>query len=152
MKRIILAAIFVCTATAHADISLGGQEAAEAQPAAQEYVALAHEVLQSMKELTASLKGISDPASADAAAPQVTRQITRLLNAQKKAESMPKAGTQVELQVKNSMNMLEVQQLAKDFLNAMIQIGMNSGYGSQALLDALSPITGQAQSADGMQP
>ena len=115
-------------------------------------MALAHEVLQSMKELTASLKGISDPASADAAAPQVTRQITRLLNAQKKAESMPKAGTQVELQVKNSMNMLEVQQLAKDFLNAMIQIGMNSGYGSQALLDALSPITGQAQSADGMQP
>ena len=139
-------------ATAHADISLGGPKAPEAQPAAQEYVDLAHEVLQSMKDLTASLKGISNQASADAAAPQVASQVARVMAVQKKAEAMPKPGTQVELLVKNSMNMQEVQQLAKDFLNAIIQIGMNNGYGSQALLDALSPITGQAQSADGMQP
>ena len=142
MKRIILATLISVTPLVQADISLGTPKGSVSQPAAQEYVNVAQEMLQSAKDLTALLKGISDQASADAAAPQVASQVARVTAVQKKAEAMPKPGTQVELLVKNSMNMQEVQQLAKDFLNAIIQIGMNNGYGSQALLDALSPVIG----------
>ena len=141
MKRIILATLISATPLVQADISLGTPKGSVSQPAAQEYVNVAQEMLQSAKDLTALLKGISDQASADAAAPQVASQVARVTAVQKKAEAMPKPGTQVELLVKNSMNMQEVQ-LAKDFLNAIIQIGMNNGYGSQALLDALSPVIG----------
>lgn len=142
MKRIILATIISASPLVLADISLGTPKGSVSQPAAQEYADVAQEVLQSVKELTAILKTISDQASADAAAPQVASQVELMIAIQKKAELMPKPANQVELLVKNSINMQEVQQVAKDFLNAVIQIGMNNGYGSQPLLDALSPVLG----------
>ena len=63
-----------------------------------------------------------------------------LLDAQKKAEAMPRPGAEVEAQVRSSINVAEVQQTVCSFLESFIRIGMNNAYGSQALLNALGPV------------
>lgn len=140
MKTQFLTALLTVAAPlAMADISLGTPVSA-APPAATEYVQTANEVLTVVKELTGILNGVKDQASADAAADQVSRITQRMLELQKKAESMPRPGAEVEAQVRGSMNIAEVQQTVSSFLESFIRIGMNNAYGSQALLNALGPV------------
>lgn len=138
--------ILIATAMplAMGDITLGtgsGHPASESMaPSTEEYTRLAQEVLSVTKELTAVLASVKDTASADAAAVQVQELTPRLHALQAKSESMPRPGAAVEAAVRSGMNIQEVQQIAHDFVNALIQIGMNNAYGSQALLDAMHPL------------
>ena len=143
MKKLLLISLFAAP-VAFADISLGGTPqppAAQSAPAdATEYVTMAHEVLGCLKELTGILAGVKDTATADAAAPQISEVAARLQALQTKSESMPRPSTEVEVQVRSSINPQEVQQVAGNFLSAVISIGMSNAYGSEALIDALAPI------------
>ena len=145
MKSLILTALFALTPLAMADISCGSPAP---EPAAKEYVQLANDVISSIKEMTQVLESITDQASADAAAPQLRSTTARLLELQRKTEEMPRPTNEVELLVRSNINVLEVQQLVGNFLNACIQIAINNAYGSQELMDALGPIM---NSAPGMQ-
>ena len=59
---------------------------------------------------------------------------------QKKAEVLPRPSAEVETQVRAAFDMQEVQQIAARFMDAFINIGMNNGYGSEALMNALHPV------------
>lgn len=145
MKAIIYTALTLATPLALADISLGTPaadaaiaetKAAEAKP----YVDMAQEVMNAVVELTGLLQGVKDQASADAAAPQIRNVATRMIELQNKAEAMPRPNAAVEFQVRSSMDIAKVEQTVKDFINAFIRIGMNNGYGSQPLMEALAPV------------
>ena len=142
MKSILITALALAP-LALADISLGSSAApaaAATTPEDQAHITMAKDIIQAVNDLSTVLDSVKDQASADAAAPQVTKLTARMIELQKKAEAMPSPGADVEQQVRASMNMAEVQQVVSRFLNAFIQIGMNQGYGSQALLNALSPV------------
>lgn len=146
MKAIFYTALIISAPLALADINLGSPAAPEvkaeraAENDAQQYLDMAHEVMQAVKELTALLQNVQDQASADAAAAQINSVTTRMIELQQKAEAMPTPSAAVELQVRNSMNLAEVQKTAGDFINSFIRIGMNNAYGSQALINALGPV------------
>lgn len=143
MKKLLLISLFAAP-VAFADISLGGTPlppgALTGTADATEYVSMAHEVLNCLKELTGILNSVKDTASADAAAPKVTEVAARLQALQTKSESMPRPSSEVEAQVRSSVNPQEVQQIAGDFLGAVITIAMSNGYGSSSLITALTPI------------
>lgn len=144
MKKLLIISLLAAPMV-FADISLGGNPLPPAAGQnttvdASEYVSMAQDVINSVKELTGILTGVKDTATADAAAPQVNAMATRMLELQKKSESMPRPSAEVELQVRNSINMQEVQQVVSGFLGAIITLGMNNCYGSEALLNALAPI------------
>lgn len=145
MKAQILTAVLTIAAPlALADISLGSSTPAQAgiasTPAAEEYVQTAKDVMSVVKELSAVLDGVTDTASADAAAPQVSSITARMIELQKKSEAMPRPGAEVESLVRSSMNLAEVQQVVNSFMNSFIRIGMNNAYGSEALMNALGPV------------
>lgn len=144
MRALLYTALMACTPLAMADISMGSAAAAPAAKTESidnsQYVKTANEVFAAVRELTSVLKGIKDQASADTAAPQVSSFTNRLIELQKNAESMPRPDAEVEQLVRNNMNMVEVQQTVKDFMEAFINIGMNNAYGSHALMDALEPV------------
>ena len=143
MKKILLLSLLAAP-LAMADISLGTPQQPEAGQTASvdaaEYVAMAQEVIASLNELTATLTGVHDKATADAAAVKVNEQATRMMALQAKAESLPLPTPEVEMQVRSSINVAEVQQTVSSFLESFIRIGMNNAYGSQALLNALGPV------------
>ena len=133
----ILTALVALTPLTLADISYGSPAPA---PAAKEYAQLANDVISTIKEMTQVLESITDQASADAAAPQLSSTTARLLELQRKTEEMPRPTNEVEQLVRSNTNIQEVQQLVGDFLNACIRIAINNAYGSQGLMDALGPI------------
>ena len=137
MKSLILTTLFALTPLTLADISYGSPAPA---PAAKEYAQLANDVISTIKEMTQVLESITDQASADAAAPQLSSTTARLLELQRKTEEMPRPTNEVEQLVRSNTNIQEIQQLVGDFLNACIRIAINNAYGSQGLMDALGPI------------
>lgn len=142
MKALILTTLLT-SSLALADISLGSASPAAPAPAetpAAEYIQSVNEVMSTLKELTGVLEGVTDQASADAAAPQVAVIAPRLIELQKKSESMPRPTPEVENQVRASINVQEVQQIVTSFLSSFIRIGMSNAYGSQALLNTLGPV------------
>lgn len=143
MKQHLIILLTALTPLASADISLGSAPAPQA-PAisaeAEPYVSMAQEVLGVVKELTGILETVTDTASADAAAAQVENITGRMLSLQAQAEAMPRPQAAIEQQVRSSINVQEVQQIVSSFMNSFIRIGMNNGYGSQALLNALGPV------------
>lgn len=145
MKALLYSAMMAAAPLAVADISLGNGETTTATDEstaaeAQQYVQMANEVLSVVKELTAQLKNVTDQATADAAAPQISGISARMIELQKKAENMPRPNAAVELMVRNAINVQEVQQVVSEFLNSFIRISMSNAYGSQALLNALGPV------------
>ncbi len=142
MKALILTTLLT-SSLALADISLGSTSPATPAPAeatAAEYIQSVNEVMSTLKELTGVLEGVTDQASADAAAPQVAVIAPRLIELQKKSESMPRPTPEVESQVRASINVQEVQQIVSSFLTSFIRIGMSNAYGSQSLLNTLGPV------------
>ena len=145
MKTMFSIALISASSLALADISLGNgapvvptaQEAPTAE--AQEYINMAQDVLGVIKELTQVLSGVTDQASADAAAPQSQGIATRMMELQKRTEALGRPSAEIEQQVRAHINVREVQQLVTAFMDSFIRIGMNNGYGSQALMNALSP-------------
>ena len=144
MKAHIITALFAIVAPlAMADITLGTQTPAPAQPAkpsAEEYAQLANNILSTLKELAVTLESVKDQASADTAAAQVADILPRMVELQKKAESMPRPASDVEALVRGQINVEEAQQVVSSFMSAFINICMNNAYGSQNLLNALAPV------------
>ena len=143
MKAILFTTL-AAAPLALADISLG-KGAPVVPPAApsqeaQGYITMAQDVLAVVKELSGVLGGVTDQASADAAAPQITGLTTRMIELQKKAEGLPRPTAEVEQQVRASMNIRDVQQVVASLLDSFIRIGKNNGYGSQALMNSISPV------------
>ena len=142
MKALIFTTLLT-SSLALADISLGSTSPAMPAPAeatAAEYIQSVNEVMSTLKELTGVLEGVTDQASADAAAPQVAVIAPRLIELQKKSEAMPRPTQEVESQVRASINVQEVQQIVSSFLTSFIRIGMSNAYGSQSLLNTLGPV------------
>ena len=143
MKKIFLLSLLAAP-LAIADISMGVTQQPEAGQStgveAAEYVSMAQEVISSLNELTATLMGVHDKASADAAAAKVNEQTSRMLALQAKSESLPPPTPEVEMQVRSSLNVQQVQKTVQDFLGAVIKLGMSNAYGSEELLRALGPI------------
>lgn len=142
MKALIFTTLLT-SSLALADISLGSTSPATPAPAeatAAEYIQSVNEVMSTLKELTGVLEGVTDQASADAAAPQVAVIAPRLIELQKKSEAMPRPTQEVESQVRASINVQEVQQIVSSFLTSFIRIGMSNAYGSQSLLNTLGPV------------
>lgn len=144
-KAIICITLITASSVAMADISLGtGASAPGTQEngaaEARDYIHMAQEVLSVVKELSGVLGGVTDQASADAAAPQITGLTTRMIELQKKAEGLPRPTAEVEQQVRASMNLRDVQQVVASLLDSFIRIGKNNGYGSQALMNSISPV------------
>lgn len=142
MKALIFTTLLT-SSLALADISLGSTSPATPAPAeatAAEYIQSVNEVMSTLKELTGVLEGVTDQASADAAAPQVAVIAPRLIELQKKSEAMPRPTPEVENQVRASINVQEVQQIVSSFLTSFIRIGMSNAYGSQSLLNTLGPV------------
>lgn len=143
MKKILLLSLLAAP-LAMADISLGTPQQPEAGQTASvdaaEYVAMAQEVIASLNELTATLTSVHDKATADAAAVKVNEQATRMMALQAKAESLPLPTPEVEMQVRSSINVQEVQKTVHEFMGAIIKLGMSNAYGSEELLNALGPI------------
>ena len=147
MRTLIFTTMLAAGTAAMADISLGNgipaaapaQETQAAVPA-QTYINMARDVFSAVKELTEVLSSIKDQASADAAAPQLIELTARMKELQKKAEVLPRPSAEVETQVRAAFDMQEVQQIAARFMDAFINIGMNNGYGSEALMNALHPV------------
>ncbi len=145
MKRIISLALLSAGSLALADISMGNgapvapaaQEASSAE--AQEYITVAQDILSIVKELNQVLSGVTDLASADAAAPQMQNMTMRMVELQKRSEKLGRPTAEIEQQICASIDTREVQQLVTAFVNSLIRIGMNNAYGSQAFMDALSP-------------
>lgn len=143
MKAQFLTVLYIVAAPmAMADISLGttAPAAVAAVPSSTEYTKAANDVLSVVKELTSILEGVKDQASADAAAAQVSSITARMVELQKKAESMPRPSAEIESMVRNGINVAEVQQVVSSFMDSFIRIGVNGAYGSQALLNALGPV------------
>lgn len=143
MKAILFTTL-AAAPLALADISLG-KGAPVVPPAApsqeaQGYITMAQDVLAVVKELSGVLAGVKDQASADAAAPQITSLTRRMIELQSRSEAMAPPSAAVEQQVRAAINVQEVQQIVSTFLDSFIRIGMNNGYGSQALLDSLGPV------------
>ena len=141
MKALILTTLLT-SSLALADISLGSTSPATPAPAeatAAEYIQSVNEVMNTLKELTGVLEGVTDQASADAAAPQIQDIATRMAALQKRTEALGRPSAEIEQQVRAHINVREVQQLVTAFMDSFIRIGMNNGYGSQALMNALSP-------------
>lgn len=143
MKAQFLTVLYIVAAPmAMADISLGttAPAAVAAVPSSTEYTKAANDVLSVVKELTSILEGVKEQASADAAAAQVSSITARMVELQKKAESMPRPSAEIESMVRNGINVAEVQQVVSSFMDSFIRIGVNGAYGSQALLNALGPV------------
>ena len=143
MKAILFTTL-AAAPLALADISLG-KGAPVVPPAApsqeaQGYITMAQDVLAVVKELSGVLAGVKDQASADAAAPQITSLTRRMIELQSRSEAMAPPSAAVEQQVRAAINVQDVQQIVSTFLDSFIRIGMNNGYGSQALLDSLGPV------------
>ena len=146
MKHIISLALLSAGSLALADISMGNgapvapaaQEAPSAE--AQEYITVAQDILSIVKELNQVLSGVTDLASADAAAPQMQNMTMRMVELQKRSEKLGRPTAEIEQQICASIDTREVQQLVTAFVNSLIRIGMNNAYGSQALLDSLGPV------------
>lgn len=146
MKKLFLSAVIAASSVVFADISMGnGAPVVPATPekqsavSAEEYTALAKEIFGVMKEMTLIMESVKDQASADAAAAKLGGMTVRMQELQKKAEPLPRPSAEIELQVKSSFDMQEVQQTISRFIGAFIRIGMNNGYGSQALMNAIAP-------------
>ena len=145
MKHIISLTLLSAGSLALADISMGNgapvvpavQEAPS--PEAQEYIAIAQDILSIVKELNQVLSGVNDLASADAAAPQMQDMTMRMIELQKRSEKLERPTAEIEQQVRASFDTHEVQQLVTTFVNSLIRIGMNNAYGSQTFMNALSP-------------
>lgn len=144
MKAHLITALFAVAAPlAMADISLGTHTPATAQtakPSAEEYAQLAKDILSTLKELAVCLESVKDQTSADAAASQVAEILPRMVALQKKAEGMPRPGSEAEALVRGQINVEEAQQVVSTFMSAFINICMNNAYGSQSLLNALGPV------------
>lgn len=144
MKHLLFTALVAASPLAMADISLGTpaptSPAASVSEEAKPYLDMAQEILGAVKSLTSILESVKDTASADAAAAEVRTLTTSMQEIQARAEAMPRPNAAVEQQVRSSINIQEVQQIAASFMNSFIRIGMNNGYGSQALLDSLGPV------------
>lgn len=135
MKALLLTTMIALSPLAVADITTGSPA-----PATQEYTQLAQEVVAVVTKLTDVLESVKDKASADAAAPQIQSITTRMLELQHQAENMPRPSNEVEQLVRSNIDIQHVQQVVARFLNAFIELAMNSAYGSDALLNALGPV------------
>ena len=144
MKHLLFTALVAASPLAMADISLGTpaptNTAAAISTEAQPYIDMAQEVIAAVRNLTTVLETVQDTASADAAAAQIRDLTASMQELQARAEAMPRPSAAVEQQVRSSINVQEIQQLANSFMSSFIRIGMNNAYGSQALLDSLGPV------------
>ena len=145
MKTYIITALIAAAAPAvMADISLGTNNATGTPDApsaeVQSYLNTANAVIQSFKELTGTLGGITDQASADAAASLVSSQVQKLLELQAKAEATAQPSSEISAQLLQHINVQEVQETVNAFMDSIIRLGMTNAYGSGALLQALSPL------------
>ncbi len=147
MKAILFTTLLT-TPLVQADISLGNgtpvvpaaDAAAPVSQNAQAYIDINREIIALFKALADALSGVTDQASADAAAPKIQELTTRMEALQSRTDTLPPPNAATEQQVKAEVNVQEVQQLVSAFLQSFIRIGMNNGYNSQPLLDALAPV------------
>lgn len=122
--------------TAHS-AALAEQETATAE---EQYIQLGNDTVALLRELTGVLNTVTDKASADAAVPRVDAVSARMQELRHRAEQLPDLpeNADMESEFRLRMNTEEVRDAVQQFMAALLQLAQTDGFGSEALISALT--------------
>lgn len=112
--------------------------AADTAGAEADFIRIGHETVVLLSELTTTLEGVTDKASADAAVPQVKELAARMQALQAQAQALPKPAPEQEVFFRENMNTAEVRQAVQKFMAALLKLAQTDAYGSEELISALT--------------
>lgn len=112
--------------------------AAEPVGAEADYIRIGQETIELLHELTATLDGVSDKNTADAAVPHVQEISARLQELQAKAQALPKPDPARTELFRERMNTAEVREAVQQFMASLLKLAQTDAFGSEALISALT--------------
>lgn len=124
------------------------QEAAEQTPAAPaaeaatpeaQHAAFVKELIANVNNLTETLKGINDTATADAAAPRVAELVTRNKELMQASKNLPQLAPDAAA-AQRALFSQQAKPAMAELRTALTAVVTKECYGSDALLQALAPI------------
>lgn len=112
----------------------------EITPEMEPYMPAIKESARIITEITTTLKGVKDKASADAAAPQITAAISKMKELEQANKDLPQPNR--ELQVKlQPVIMQYMAEPVQQFTLSVMTIAASQAYGSEALMKALESLS-----------
>lgn len=117
------------------------QEAAEQTPAAPEaqHAAFVKELIANVNNLTETLKGINDTATADAAAPKVAELVAHNKELMQASKNLPQLAPDAAA-AQRALFSQQAKPAMAELRTALVAVVTKECYGSDALLQALAPI------------
>ena len=124
------------------------QEAAEQTPAAPaaeaatpeaQHAAFVKELIANVNNLTETLKGINDTATADAAAPKVAELVARNKELMQASKNLPQLAPDAAA-AQRALFSQQAKPAMAELRTALVAVVTKECYGSDALLQALAPI------------
>lgn len=112
--------------------------AAETVGTEADFIRIGQETVALLHDLTATLDGVTDKATADAAIPRVQEISARMQSLQREAQALPKPGPEQEALFREQMNTTEVHQAVQQFMSALLKLAQTDAYGSEELISALT--------------
>lgn len=103
-----------------------------------DYIRIGQETVSLLNDLTATLEGVNDKATADAAIPRVQEFSARMKALQAEAQALPKPGPEQEALFREQMNTAEVRQAVQQFMGALLKLAQTDAFGSEELISALT--------------
>lgn len=103
-----------------------------------DYIRIGQETVSLLNDLTATLEGVNDKATADAAIPRVQEISARMKALQAEAQTLPKPGPEQEALFREQMNTAEVRQAVQQFMGALLKLAQTDAFGSEELISALT--------------
>lgn len=103
-----------------------------------DYIRIGQETVSLLNDLTATLEGVNDKATADAAIPRVQEISARMKALQAEAQALPKPGPEQEALFREQMNTAEVRQAVQQFMGALLKLAQTDAFGSEELISALT--------------
>lgn len=103
-----------------------------------DYIRIGQETVSLLNDLTATLDGVNDKATADAAIPRIQEISARLQALQSEAQALPKPGPEQEALFREQMNTAEVRQAVQQFMGALLKLAQTDAFGSEELISALT--------------
>lgn len=98
----------------------------------QEAETLLKDMMSTLSDLTAAMEGVTDKATADAAAPKVAEIAANLQALQSKAEKMGEPSPEVQKEIMEQYSK-QLEETVGKFLQASMKVGMANFYGSESL-------------------
>ena len=111
----------------------------EITPEMEPYMPAIKESARIITEITTTLKGVKDKASADAAAPQITAAISKMKELEQANKDLPQPNRELQPVIMQYM-----AEPVQQFTLSVMTIAASQAYGSEALMKALESL-GNAQ-------